>query len=845
MKNSIKYYLLSILMLTLMGSSDNNLPPYKNSKLSIDERVEDLLKRMTLEEKIDMLGGTGFATKPNARLGIPELRMTDGPLGVRIYKSIAFPSGISLAATWNSSLVEKVGHALGREVKAHDAHVLLAPCVNIARIPNGGRNFESFGEDPFLTSRMTVGYIKGLQSEGVAATVKHFAANNQEHERMFVDVQVGERALNEIYLPAFKAAVQEADVLCVMNAYNKVNGHFASENDFLLKDKLKNEWGFSGMVMSDWGAVHSSIPTANGGMDLEMPFGEFLNQKTLLPAIQKGEVKESTIDDKVRRILRVIFKLGLFEKPSLKDNYEVGSKENREAAFQAAREGIVLLKNQNNILPLNFSKIKSLAVLGPNASLCRTGGGGSSQVDPIEAPSPLEILQKKFGSKVKINYAAGVKLDGETTIIPSKFLSTLKEEEGLLGEYFDNMELKGNPTYTRIDEELNFDWGGESPFKKRSWKADNFSVRWTGKIKPAVSGEFVLDLTSDDGVRLFLEDKLVIDNWSDHAPEPREYKVNLSAGKEYKIIIEYYENGGGAVCKLGWTLPGEDPMIAAIKAAKQADVVLLFAGTSAAYESEGFDRQDLVLPKNQDELIKNVAKVNKNVIVVINAGSPVLMDKWLGKVKGVLFAWFGGQEMSYAISDILSGKFNPSGKLPITFPKRWEDCSDFSTYKKESGITEYSDGIFVGYRYFEHNKIEPLFPFGFGLSYTNFAYANLKLSSNELRQNEKLTLTFEIKNTGKVEGSEIPQLYVRDVKASVERPVKELKGFLKIFLKPGETKTVTFTIDNSALSFYTIITKSFVVEPGEFEILIGSSSQKIELKDKIQFKLNILNQPGR
>ena len=836
MKSKVKYFLLSILLFTLMGNSDNDLPLYKNPKLSVDERVEDLLKRMTLEEKIDMLGGTGFATKPNARLGIPELRMTDGPLGVRMDKSTAFPSGINLAATWNPALVEKIGHALGREVKAHDAHVLLAPCVNIARIPNGGRNFESFGEDPFLASRMAVNYINGLQSEGVAATVKHFAANNQEHERMFVDAQISERALNEIYLPAFKAAVQEANVLCVMNAYNKINGHFASENDYLLNKILKTEWGFTGMVMSDWGAVHSSIPTANGAMDLEMPEGKYLNRDSLFLTIQKGEVKEATIDEKVRRTLRTIFRLGLFEKPSLKDDFKVGTKENREAAFLGTREGIVLLKNQNDILPLNFSKLKSVAVIGPNAAKARTGGGGSSQVDPLEAPSPLEILKQNFGDKVKINYAVGVRLDGESIPVPSKYLSTENGEEGLRGEYFDNMELKGRPVYTRMDKELYFDWGGDSPFKNENWKTDIFSVRWTGKVKAPVSGHFIFDLISDDGVRFWLDDKLVIDHWTDHAPESREYEIQLVAGKEYKIKIEYYENGGGAVCKLGWTLPGEDPMIAAIKAAKQSEVVLLFAGTSAAYESEGFDRQDLVLPKNQDELIEKIASVNKNVIVVINAGSPVLMDKWLGKVKGVVFAWFGGQEMSYALSDVLSGKFNPSGKLPVTFPKRWEDCSAFSTYKKESGITEYSDGIFIGYRHFEHNNIEPLFPFGFGLSYTKFAYANLKLSAKEMSQNEKLTVTFDVKNTGKVDGGEIPQLYIRDVKASVERPVKELKGFSKVMLKPGETKTVTLTVDKAAFSFFDENSKSFITEPGEFEILIGSSSQKIELKDKIVLK---------
>lgn len=825
-----------ILLLAVSACFAQQKLPYKDASLPVDTRVEDLLKRMTLEEKIDMLGGTGFATKPNERLGIPELRMTDGPLGVRIDKSTAFPSGINLAATWNPTLVENVGHALGREVKAFDAHVLLAPCVNIARIPNGGRNFESYGEDPYLAARMTVPYIKGLQAEGVAATVKHFAANNQEHERMFVDAQISERALNEIYLPAFKVAVQEANVLCVMNAYNKINGPFASENDYLLKDKLKNEWGFTGMVMSDWGAVHSSIPTAKGSMDLEMPDGKYLNKDSLWTAIQKGEVKESIIDEKVRRTLRTIFRLGLFEKPSLKDDYKAGTNENREAAFLAAREGIVLLKNEENILPLNFSNYKSVAVIGPNAAKARTGGGGSSQVDPLEAPSPLEILKKNFGSKIQIKYAQGVRLDGESIPVPSKYLSTEDGEEGLRGEYFNNMELKGNPAYTRVDKELYFDWGGDSPFKNEKWKEDIFSVRWTGKVKAPMTGNFIFDLISDDGVRFWLDDKLVIDHWTDHAPESREYEVQLTAGKEYKVKIEFYENGGGAVCKFGWTLPGEDPMIAAVKAAKTSQVVLLFVGTSNAYESEGFDRPDLILPKNQDELISKVAEVNKNVIVVLNVGSPVLMDKWLGKVKGVVCAWFGGQEMSYAISDILSGKFNPSGKLPVTFPKRWEDCSAFSSYKKVDSVTKYTDGIFVGYRHFEHNKIEPLFPFGFGLSYTKFAYANLKLSAKEMDQNEKLTVTFDVKNTGKVDGSEIPQLYIRDVKSSVARPVKELKGFSKIFLKAGESGTVALTVDKSALSFFDEKSKSFIAEPGEFEILIGSSSQKIELNDKFVLK---------
>ena len=326
---------------------------YKDPSVPVEERVEDLLKQMTLEEKIDLIGGTGFATKPNERLGIPELRMTDGPLGVRWEKSVAFPAGISVASTWNPKLASEVGSAIGREVKAKDRHVILGPCVNIARIPQGGRNFESYGEDPFLASRMGVDYIKGVQSEGAAATVKHFTCNNQEYERMFVDTKIDERALNEIYLPAFKAAVEEADVLCVMNAYNKVNSHFASENDHLLIDILKNKWGFTGLVMSDWGAVHSSIPTANSGCDLEMPTGKYMNKKTLLDSVKNGVVQESKIDDKVRRILRVLFKMGLFETPNLKEGNVPGTKENVEAAYKTELEGIVLLKNDNNILPLH------------------------------------------------------------------------------------------------------------------------------------------------------------------------------------------------------------------------------------------------------------------------------------------------------------------------------------------------------------------------------------------------------------------------------------------------------------------------------------------------------------
>jgi beta-glucosidase len=681
---------------------------------------------------------------------------------------------------------------------------------------------------------MAVEYIKGVQSEGVAATVKHFACNNQEYERMFVDVKVDERALNEIYLPAFKAAVQEAHALCVMNAYNKVNGHFASENDALLIDKLKKEWGFNGLVMSDWGAVHSTVPTANGGMDLEMPTGEYLNYSTLKDPFKTGVVKESTIDNKVRRILRIIFTLGLFEKPSLKDENLISSLENRNAAFEAAKEGIVLLQNKDNVLPLDFLKLKSIAIIGPNAMACRTGGGGSSKVDPLEAPSPLEILKKKYGDRVKINYAAGMHLEGDGLPIESKYLITNNGEPGLVGEYFENMELKGKPAFVRTDTMVNFDFGETG--LKAGFPKKNFSIRWTGKLKAPKTSDYLLEVISDDGIRLWLDDTLLIDYWTDHAPEPRSARVKFAASKEYKIKIEYYQHRGSAVAKLGWATPDDDPMKSVLAAAKNSDVAILFMGNASNIESEGSDRENLVLPRNQDALIEEVAKVNKNMIVVLNTGSPVLMDRWLGSVKAVVQAWFGGQEMSYAISEVLSGSYNPSGKLPMTFPKRWEDCSAYTTYKAKDSVTEYSDGIYVGYRHFEKKNIEPLFPFGYGLSYTKFKYKDLKTEIAAGVTQPEVKGSLNVSNTGKCDGAEVVQVYVRNIKSVVDRPVKELKAFLKVSLKPGETQNVRFKLDKNAFAYYNIEKKEWIVEPGKYAIQIGSSSKDIRLTEIIELR---------
>lgn len=823
----IKLVALSVSLIIFGGNQvqdKNQLPSYRNSNLPVSERVEDLLSRMTLEEKISLLGGTGFATKPVERLGIPELKMSDGPLGVRWEKSTAFPAGTAMAATWDTSLIKKVGKSIGEELKGKGRDVILGPCVNITRIPMGGRDFESYGEDPYLASRMAVSYIEGVQSEGVAATVKHFAANNQEYERGFVNVQVDHRALNEIYFPAFKAAVEEAKVLCVMSAYNKINAHFCSENDYLLKTKLKDDWKFDGLVMSDWGAVHSTIPTAKGGLDLEMPTGEYLNENTLLDSVKSGVVKDSTIDDKVRRILRVMFTLGLFDETRNPDSTLINTPEHRQVAYQAAVEGIVLLKNKGNILPLNLNKVKSIAVIGPNADVARTQGGGSAFVTPMYSVSPLEALSNRLGGKVEINFTDGLKLGGDISPLDSLYFYLPNENmHGLVAEYFDNQNLEGQPKFTKIDKEINFNWHGQPPFE--GMPAEHFSVRWTTRLLARETGDYLLDVASDDGVRLYVDGKLVIDDWVSHPVTKHSYEIHLVKGRFYDVRLEYFQDTGGSTAKFGIRPAGDRLFAEAVDAAEKSDVALVFVGTSNQYETEGMDRENLSLPENQDALIKAVSKANKNTVVVVITGSPVLMNGWINNVKGILQAWFGGDEAGNAIADVLIGKNNPSGKLPMTFPVRWEDCSAYNSYRKQDSVSTYSDGIFVGYRYFDKQNIAPLFPFGYGLSYTSFSYRNIMVAQS----GDSYGVTFEVKNTGKVEGVEVPQLYVHDLDKSIVAPVKELKRFDRIFLQPGETKEVAFILKKSDFAHYDPDQEKWGTHRGKYEILIGSSSRDIRL----------------
>jgi len=816
---------------------------YRNPRLNVEERVEDLLARMSLEEKLEQLSGVGFETKENTRLGIPVLKMADGPVGVRHGKATAFPAALGLAASWDLNLVDRVGVAIAKEAKSKDLNYVLGPCVNIHRHPLGGRNFESYGEDPFLASQMAVAFVKGMQSQKVLTAVKHFACNNQEWGRFRLNVVVDERALHEIYFPAFKSAVTEGGAWSVMTAYNKIDGIYCSENDYLLRAVLKGEWGFKGFVVSDWGGTHSTAKAAKMGLDLEMPYGKFFNKK-LLEAIKVGEVSEAVIDDKIRRLLRVRFEAGLFDNISSDSSSVVEEEKHRLLALEAARESIVLLKNEGGLLPLFPKRIKTLAVLGPNALEAPTGGGGSSKVTPVAAVSPLDGLRKRIGRRVKIRYAPGINIKGDILPLEPEFMvptGNSQGSRGLWGEYFDNPQLKGPAKFKKLDKRISFNWGYDLPDLQlsRPDKTPGFSIRWQGKLLPPKSGIYKLNVIHNGGLRLYINERLLIDNWKKKRAAFREIELPFEAGAAYDIRIEYYSTGGLSMVKFGWKLPGHDYLAQAVRLVGQSDAAIIFAGLHSRFETESRDRRSLTL-ENQDLLIEAVARANPNTVVVIFTGSPVTMDAWLEKVKAVVQAWYPGQEGGLAVADILLGNINPSGKLPVSFIRRVEDSPAFRGYKEKSLKSYYSEGIFVGYRYLDKERIEPLFPFGHGLSYTQFRYSALRITQIEGTGGDSSGFSYrvhvDVTNTGKREGAEVVQVYVKDKECTLERPEKELKGFAKVYLAPGEKQTVSIALQRDSFSFYDPEQHRWVVEPGEFTIMVGSSSRDIRLKSGLTIK---------
>ncbi len=820
----------------------------------MEKRIKELLEQMTLEEKVSMLAGSdAWHTQSVERLGIPAIKMTDGPHGARgtIAKggpsSACFPVGTAMASTWNTELIGRVGVALGEETKAKNAHILLGPTVNIHRSPLAGRNFECYSEDPHLTSGIAIAFINGVQSQNVGACIKHYVCNDSEFERMSISSEVGERALREIYLSPFRVAVKEAEPWTVMASYNKVNGTFASENKYTLTDILKEEWGFKGFVVSDWGGTRDTVLTANGGLDLEMPGPARVMGDELLKAVNEGHVSEQVIDDKVRRILRTIIKSGAFENPEEAPEKAIDKPEHRRLARETAAEGIVLLKNERNVLPLDEQRIKSLAVIGPNAKAARIMGGGSSQVNPHYAVTPWEGISRRCGDSIKVSYQQGctnhkrIPVLGEEWLIPSGN----QEGHGLTAEYFNNPDIIGEPVLTEVCQKLDIIWSGE--FSSLVDK-DEFSARWTGKFVAPETGTHTFSLISVGLSRLYIDGELVIDNWTEQIRGEAYYgagskemvaRVDMTAGQSHGIRIEYSKKDARffAAIRLGCLPPvSADSIERAAELAAESDVALVFVGTSDEWESEGYDRADMELPGDQVELVKKVAAANKNTIVVLNTGSPVTMGQWIDQVPSVVEAWFPGQECGNAIADVLLGDVNPSGKLPTTFPKRLEDTPAYINYPGENGQVLYGEGIFVGYRYYDKKKIEPLFPFGHGLSYTSFEYSDLEIGSTEYEAEDSIEIAVDVKNIGDREGKEVVQLYVRDVESSLVRPGKELKAFKKVALRPGETKTVHFTLDKDALSFYDPGRKQWIAEAGEFEILIGSSSRDIRARGSFSLK---------
>ena len=800
----------------------------------VETRIAALIGQMTLEEKVSLLGGTGFDTKPIPRLGIPSISMTDGPIGVRNGPNTAFPAGIAMGASFDPELVRDVAKAIADETRAIGKNMLLGPCVNINRHPFGGRNFESYGEDPFLSSTLAASYVRGIQGQNVLASVKHFAVNDQEHERLTVDVRVDARTLFEIHLPAFKSAV-DAGSWSVMSAYNKVNGYYAAENDILLNRVLKGMWGFKGFVVSDWGGTHSTVESANNGLDLEMPTGEYFGDR-LLAAVRNGQVSESVINDKVRRLLRAMFAVGLIDPslaPKLPAPVKANSPEHKALARRVAQESAVLLKNEG-ALPLDENRIRTIAVLGPNSDATKTAGGGSSQVDPDPASvvTPLQGLRNRLGNRIRHVRAMGFP---SFTPIPGTHLRTdlTTGEEGLKAEYFANTHLHGTPMFTRTETLLDYQYNKHNDARLKR----EFSVRWTGYVRSPYDGVQKLLTYSDDGVRLFIDDKEVISNWEAHSAVVDEVEISMKAGQWYKIRLEYWQGDGEASLSLGWYPPYDASFREAIEAARGADAAVIFAGLGDYMEGEGYDRPRFDFPRGQAGLIKAVARVNPNTIVVLASGNPLPMGEWMNDAKAIVQVWYPGQEGGNAIADVLLGRVNPSGKLPVTFLKRWEDSPAYGTYPGSNGRMEYEEGIFVGYRGFDARRIAPQFPFGYGLSYTTFGFASLNVTAEDPSvQNAKVAVEFTLTNTGARAGAEVAQVYVSEMSPTLARPPQELKGFQKVFLQPGESKRVRIELDRQAFAYFDTGVMKWVVNPGHFLVRVGSSSRDHKLQGTVELR---------
>lgn len=815
----------------------------------MEKKIEQLLSQMTLEEKVSMAAGADlWHSNGVERLAIPSFKMTDGPNGARGeaksgLTSACFPVGTALACSWNVDLINRVGQALGEEALSKGAQILLGPTVNIHRSPLAGRNFECYSEDPYLSARMAVAFINGVQSKGVGTSVKHFVCNDSEFERQSISSEVDERTLREIYLVPFEFAVKEANTWSVMSSYNKINGVWASQNHDLLTKVLKEEWDFQGVVISDWGGSNDAVACANGGLDLEMPGPARTMGDNLLQAVQQGKVDEAVVEDKCRRLMRILHWSGKFEHPdSLEEKSEDGA-EQRQLARQAAVESFVLLKNEG-VLPLQIKNLKRIAVIGPNATVAQIQGGGSSGVNPHYAVTPLDGIQARCGDEVDVRYAMGCT---NHKMLPRLDTKTLQPDGGDLGqgfkvEFYNNLDLQGEAVETSNSRRSDYIWFGDFSDHVDS---SNFSARLTADFIPTDNGSHQLSLVSSGLSRLYLNNDLLIDNWEKQDRGEAYFgtgsteviaAVELHADKVYRLKVEYSrQDAGFAALRIGCMQIDTDNAIEkAAKIAADSDIALLFVGLNGDWDTEGADRKNMQLPGDQVDLIKSVASANSNTVVVLNNGSSLVMSDWLAEVPAVLECWYPGQECGNAIADVLFGDQDPGGRLTQTFPQRLEDNPAFINYPGDQGRVRYGEGIFVGYRYYDKKQIEPLFPFGHGLSYSRFEYSDLSLDEDHYSSADDVEIKIEVKNTGERRGSEVVQLYIRELQPRLIRPEQELKDFAKVTLDAGQSEVVSFRLSARSLAFYDPEKKEWLVEPGTYELRVGSSSRNIRSSRKFE-----------
>jgi beta-glucosidase len=667
----------------------------------------------------------------------------------------------------------------------------------------------------------------------VSATIKHFMGNNQEFLRHDADSIIDERTMREIYLPTFEAAVKEAHVGAIMDSYNLINGQHATQNGFLNNEVIKKEWGYEGLIMSDWDATYDGVAAANGGLDLEMPSGKFMNRANLLPAVKSGKVSEATIDDKVRRILRTAIRFGWLDHDQTDLSVPMYNVKGGEVALEAARSGMVLLKNEGNLLPLDKAKIKTVAVIGPNAYPAAVVGGGSAGVRPFGAVSYLEGIANYLGSGATVYYDRGVPSLWELADATNFSLDPAGKEPGIRIEAFNNIRLSGDPAVRRTDQHINVDRSlGDGA------NQNEVSARWTGYFTPAEPGKhliFVQGPGEGGGYRLFVDEKLVIDAWELARAQVSQIRLPLAPGA-HKIRFEYtvHWSEGGPSVRLGIMRPDKVITAAAKALASKADFVVVAAGFDSDGESEGAD-PTFELPPAQDELIIQIAAANKNTIVLVTSGGAVDMNAWLNHVPALFETWYGGQAQGTALAQLLFGEYIPSGKLPVTFERHWEDNPAQENYYPKAGDkrTEYKEGIFIGYRHFDKATVKPQFPFGFGLSYTTFAYKNLTVIPSAPPGDQPVTVSFDVTNTGTRAGAEVAEVYVGEPHPSVPRPMKELKGFTKLQINPGETRHVSLTLDRRAFAFYNVKNHDWTVDSADFNVYVGGSSAQTEFTDKI------------